>query len=170
MEFKILALDNLSEAMTIINQAKKLLSTESGQWQNGYPSIDTIKEDIAKNQLFGAFQDTELIGIEALIIEKEPNYININGKWLTSPSDNDLVIHRVAVKENQHGKKLGLFLLRKGIEFGRNNSCESVKIDTHISNVSMRRIIQEAGFIYCGEIRILRDEKDNLRNAYELVL
>lgn len=170
MDFKILTLNYLSEAMVIINQAKKLLSTESGQWQFGYPSIKTIEEDINKHQLYGAFEGAELVGIEALIIEKDPNYLTIKGKWLTPASDRDLVIHRVAVKENQHGKKVGLYLLKKGIEFGKENSCPSIKIDTHISNLAMKKIIQEADFTYCGEIKILRDEDDNLRNAYELII
>jgi len=48
------------------------------------------------------------------------NYVEIEGKWDIPANDKDMAIHRVAVEENNHGKKLGEKILRYGILHAKN--------------------------------------------------
>lgn len=169
MEFKRVDLLYIDRVMIIINQAKDLLKGESMQWQNGYPNEETLREDIAKGDLFGLFDKGELIGICALKKGIDANYLHIqNGEWNLRPSTSDLVIHRVAISKTHHGEKLGYTILIDSINKAREMGCNSVKIDTHKNNLAMRQIIREAGFNYKGVVEILSEQIDNKRLAYEL--
>ncbi|MFA6861813.1 MAG: GNAT family N-acetyltransferase [Bacilli bacterium] len=171
MEIKVITEEYYSQCMNIINLAKKMLKTKSGQWQHGYPNEKLIAFDIKEKRLFGAFEGNTLLALMALIKEKEPSYLKIsNGSWLDYPCDNDLIVHRLAVLEGYHGKKIGQQMLNFAINYAKKNNLISVKIDTHENNFAMKKVIDDCGFFYCGVITILDEPVDNLRNAYEYPL
>lgn len=106
--------------MEIIADAKRLLKGQSSQWQNDYPDQKVLLDDISNQNLFGFFQDGLLIGIESLIIKEDENYKGITlGKWIKKPSQKDLVIHRIAVRNNYHNKKIGDQLIKFAIDYAK---------------------------------------------------
>lgn len=166
---KVVTIDELSLVMEIINDAKRLLSKDSLQWQQGYPNEDTMTNDISNSYLYGYYIDNYLVGIISLVPGIDINYLEIEeGSWINNPSNKDLNIHRIAIREGYHKMKIGEKLLSFAIEFAKNNGFFSIKLDTHVKNIAMQKISLKTGFTYRGVIYLKRDELDNSRLAYEL--
>ena len=97
---KLVTKNEIDEVMAIISDAKELLSKDSLQWQQGYPNETVMMDDILNNELFGYYLDDFLVGIVALVKGLNKNYTEIyDGSWINPASDNDLTIHRIAVRK-----------------------------------------------------------------------
>jgi GNAT superfamily N-acetyltransferase len=169
VKIKLVAIDELPLVMEIIYDAKRLLSKDSLQWQQGYPNEETMSNDINSSYLYGYYINNYLVGIVSLVPGIDINYLEIEqGSWINYPSNKDLNIHRIAIRENYHKMKIGEKLLSFAIEFAKNNGFFSLKLDTHVKNIAMQRISLNTGFTYRGVIYLKRDEVDNSRLAYEL--
>lgn len=79
---------DLSEIMTIINEAKLFLKQSgSSQWQGSYPNEETIQNDIRNKCAFVLVVDNQVAGYAASIIGEEPTYQKIDGSWKNKTSD-----------------------------------------------------------------------------------
>ena len=63
-----------------------------------------VKNDIQKKYGYVLTLDNEIVGYCALLINDEPDYINIEGQWLTS--NNFVVFHRLAISKKFLNKGL----------------------------------------------------------------
>lgn len=98
------------------------------------------------------------------MINDEPEYANIIGKWLTN--DGFVVFHRVAISENHLGKGLAKKLLEYIEAFAIENKIYSIKADTNFDNIAMLKIFEKLGYILCGEVYF----RGSARKAFEKVL
>ena len=168
---KLVSIEEINSVMEIINDAKALLKKDSLQWQQGYPNEETMKLDITNSHLYGYYIDNYLVGIVSLVPGAEINYLKIEqGSWINYPSEYDLNIHRIAIRFGYHKQKIGETLLNFAIDYAKNNNYTSIKLDTHVKNIAMQKISLNTGFTYRGIIYLKRDEIDNSRLAYELVI
>src|SRR5690554_3731867 len=74
----------------------------SNQWQDGYPNPEVIADDIEKGVGYVLTRNDTIVGYVAILINDEPEYTNIEGKWLTY--DDFVVFHRVAIAEKWLGQ------------------------------------------------------------------
>ena len=74
---KLVSINEIDQVMKIINDAKSLLKRNSLQWQQGYPNLETMTNDINNHHLYGYYKENKLIGIIALIINQDENYLEI---------------------------------------------------------------------------------------------
>lgn len=72
------------------------------QWDEIYPSIKEIDEDIESESAFGFFNDGKLIAYIALNDKYSPEYDSAN--WITKGKS--LIVHRLSVAPSQQGKAL----------------------------------------------------------------
>ena len=163
--FRKAVIEDKNSIWNIIKQAiLRRKADGSNQWQDGYPNLQTIENDIAKEIGFVLVDGETIIGYCAALINDEPEYAKIIGKWLTN--DDFVVIHRIAIDENYLGKGLS----GKIIEFVENLATEqnifSVKVDTNFDNLAMMKIFEKRGYQYCGEVYF----RGSARRAYEKVL
>ena len=104
---KLITPNEIDSVMEIINDAKELLKQNSLQWQQGYPNKDTMLNDIINSHLYGYYIDDYLVGVVALIPGIDENYLKIeDGSWINYPSEKDLTIHRIAIRNEYHNKKI----------------------------------------------------------------
>lgn len=151
LDFKAIPLTDLPQALAIIDQAKRLLKTQSNQWQNGYPNGETLRADILSHALHGLYQKQELLALMALKPGIDPSYRRVeDGAWRYPLSEKDLVIHRLAVREDQHGKHLGYQMVSLAKAYAKQYGFKVIRIDTHPANKAMQKVIQESGFRYAG--------------------
>lgn len=136
----------------------------SNQWQDGYPNPEVIANDIHKGAGYVLTQNNEIVGYVAILINDEPEYANIEGKWLTN--DDFVVFHRVAIAENWLGKGQAKVLLFQIEKFARSHKINSIKADTNFDNKPMLQLFDNAGYVYCGEVYF----RGSPRKAYEKVL
>jgi len=136
----------------------------SDQWQDGYPNPSIIENDIAKGSAHVLTDGNTVIGYCSISINDEPEYANIEGKWLT---DGDFVVyHRVALSEDYLGKGLAQTMLKHIDDFALQHNIYSVKADTNFDNAGMLRIFEKLGYQYCGEVTF----RGSARKAFEKVL
>ena len=136
----------------------------SRQWQDGYPNSDVIQNDIYKGIGYVLTDDEAIIGYSAVLINDEPAYAGIEGKWLTN--GDFVVVHRIAVSSDYLGKGLSAQILKHIEELALKNNINSVKVDTNFDNPAMMRIFEKLGYVYCGEVYF----RGSARRAYEKVL
>ncbi len=136
----------------------------SQQWQDGYPNPEVVSTDIKKGCGFVLQVDDVVIGYTALLINDEPAYAHIEGKWLTN--SDFVVFHRVAIDEAQIGKGLSKLMLSFIEAYAQKNGINSVKADTNFDNAAMLKIFERAGYQYCGEVFF----RGAARKAFEKVL
>ena len=136
----------------------------SDQWQNGYHNVTSIEEDIAKDTAYVLTDGDTIVGYCAVLVDDEPEYANIKGKWLTN--GDFVVYHRVAISEKYLGKGLAQKMLGyiKDIAIAKN--IKSIKADTNFDNIGMLRIFEKLGYSYCGEVTF----RGLARKAFEKVL
>lgn len=136
----------------------------SNQWQDGYPNPETVKSDIEKGIGFVLTENDTVIGYSAVLINDEPEYANIEGKWL---SNNDfVVVHRVAVSEKHLGKGHAKKIFGSIEKYALEKNIYSVKVDTNFDNIPMLKTFENLGYTYCGKVYI----RGSARKAYEKVL
>ncbi|MEO6948179.1 MAG: GNAT family N-acetyltransferase [Ginsengibacter sp.] len=136
----------------------------SNQWQDGYPNLEVIESDIQKRAGFVLTERETIIGYTAIMINDEPEYAHIKGKWLSN--DDFVVFHRVAISDKYSGRGLGKKILQFIEEFAMKNHIYSIKADTNFDNIAMTKIFLYAGYEFCGEVYF----RGSPRNAYEKLL
>lgn len=136
----------------------------SNQWQDGYPNPEVIKKDIEKGVGYVLTDDENIIGYCAILINDEPEYLKIEGKWITNT--HFVVFHRVAIAEKYLGKNLSQKIIEFIEDFARKNTIKSLKADTNHDNLAMMKIFEKSGFTFCGIVYF----RGSPRRAYEKVL
>jgi GNAT superfamily N-acetyltransferase len=136
----------------------------SNQWQDGYPNPMIIQADIEKGNGHVLTHNSIVVGYCSILINDEPEYAKIKGRWLTN--GDFVVYHRVAVSTNYLGKGLAQKMLLHIEDFALQKNIHSLKADTNFDNHGMLAIFEKMGYIYCGKVTFRGTE----RKAFEKVL
>lgn len=136
----------------------------SNQWQDGYPNLEVVHRDIDNSVGFVLIENDHIVGYTAVLINDEPEYDNIIGKWQTT--GDFVVFHRVAVADSHLGKGLAKELFRQIELYARQKGIYSIKADTNFDNGAMLHIFESMGYVYCGEVYF----RGSARRAYEKVI
>jgi GNAT superfamily N-acetyltransferase len=163
--FKKADASNIPEIWAILQNAIiRRKNDGSNQWQDGYPNPEVIKKDIEKGIGYVLTEGETIIGYSAILINDEPEYLKIEGNWLT---DADFVVfHRVAIAEKFLGNNLSQKIIEYIEAFARKNNIKSLKADTNHDNLAMMKIFEKSGFTFCGIVHF----RGSPRRAYEKVL
>src|SRR5690554_5638390 len=159
------AFTDLSKIWQILQDAiARRKADGSNQWQDGYPSPETIESDIAKEAGYVLEIDSQIAGYVAILINDEPEYNNLEGKWLTN--DDFVVFHRLAVAKEFLGKGLAKELFLQIEKFEQDRGINSIKADDNFDNDAMLHLFKSMGYHYCVEVYF----RGSPRRAYEKVL
>jgi GNAT superfamily N-acetyltransferase len=155
--------------LEIIEDAKTYLASQNiDQWQNGYPNVAQIENDILNGESFVVINDeNQVMATSMFSTNKEPTYKIIEGNWIITEDEIYGVIHRMAIKKEF--RKFGLATLlfdEFHLQLVEKN-IKSLKIDTHEGNLGMQSLIKKLGYSYCGIIYTNYGDK---RLAFEKVI
>lgn len=154
---RLATLNDLNIIMSMIVEGrKKIAEYNISQWINGYPSIETITEDINLNRGYVLIENDEIIGYYAML-QHDPCYDIIDGKWINDTPY--VAIHRTVTKYFNRGMGSKMF---DEIKKEHNH----IRVDTHEGNVSMNKCLLKNNFKYCGVIKL---NDGSPRNAYEYI-
>lgn len=148
----------------IILQAKEQMRRlNSQQWQDGYPAIENISQDIESGYGYVLCGENEedVIAYGAVIFEGEPAYESIVGTWIND--EPYVVVHRLAVADKAKRRGMASLFMQQVEILSRRNQVYSFRVDTNFDNYYMRKMMVTLGFTYCGEIQYNR----GTRIAYE---
>ncbi|MDR1764314.1 MAG: GNAT family N-acetyltransferase [Dysgonamonadaceae bacterium] len=151
--------------MEIIAQAKEQMRLRgSRQWQDGYPAMENIRNDIEKGYGFVLEYEAITIAYAAVIFDGEPAYNLIEGRWLSNCPY--VVVHRLAVADEMKNRGVATGFMRRIEQYARECGLRSFRIDTNFDNEFMLKMLDRLGFAFCGEVRM----RSGLRRAYEKLL
>lgn len=135
--------------LNIIDEARSIMRENGNttQWTNGYPSSETILEDIANDYAFVCIAADEVVGYFCLMLgdNPDPNYTIIEGNWLNNNPYG--VIHRLASARTVKG------IAQKAFDFAFTKT-NNVRVDTLHENIPMQNFLKKNGFTYCGVISV----------------
>lgn len=158
MNIRLAKKQDLDKIMEIYENAKIYMRSNGNknQWNNNYPNINLLQEDIASNHLFVVEDDNDIYGVFAFILGKDSTYNYIeDGEWLND--EHYGTIHRIA----SNGIKRGIMKL--AVTYCK-EKISNLRIDTHSDNKIMQKLILENDFKYCGIIYL---ENGDPRLAYQ---
>lgn len=136
----------------------------SNQWQDGYPNIQTIQQDIDAHSGYVLMENKTILAYLSIVKDKEPAYADIVGQWLTNQSF--LVIHRLAVSPEYLGKGIAQKVCQEVESIALSQGVFSIKVDTNFDNQPMLHIFKKLNYRYCGKVYF----RDSERLAFEKVL
>lgn len=146
----------------IIRQAKEQMwRLGSQQWQDGYPTPETIARDIALGCGYVLCKQECVIAYGAVIFDGEPAYEAIEGKWMDD--EPYVVVHRLAVADEMKQQGIATLYMERVEEFSLRKGVNRFRVDTNFDNYYMHKMLERLGFAYCGEIEYNRGS----RMAYE---
>ena len=126
------------------------------QWRDGYPYDDVVQNFVSG----GNFRILDIGGKVAAVysvFDSDGEYDDIEGRWLTDGEDvknkNYLAVHTLAVSPLYRGQGLAKAAFREAEEEARLKCKNSIRMDTHIKNLPMQRLLASQGFTYCGTIK-----------------
>ena len=152
--------NDMDSILRIYSYAREFMRENGNpnQWDDNFPPLSIIEDDIVKKQLFVYDDCGGIHGVFAFIIGDDETYAHIEqGEWLSCGKYG--TIHRIATDGTIHG------FLRQTVMFCENR-IPHLRIDTHEDNVIMRHLIVECGFRQCGIIRV---RGGSPRIAYEKI-
>ena len=160
--------NDISDVLEIYAEARGTIkSLGIDQWQNGYPTEDVLRDDIARGASYVAESGGNVTATFALIDGGDASYDEIDGGWLTA-GRNYTAMHRVAVRVSSRGSGISWMIVDFALRHASENGKSSVRIDTHEGNAVMRRMLEKNGFVYCGVISLRGGiEEGQKRVAYE---
>lgn len=120
------------------------------QWHPGYPTQQTILDDIADHMGYVFVKEQEIVGYCCIIIGDEPAYHKIEGAWKTDRPY--AVVHRMAFNQKARGGGLSGQAIDLIKEFCLSNQIGAIRVDTQEENKVMQHILDREGFLYCGLI------------------
>ncbi|MDR1631681.1 MAG: GNAT family N-acetyltransferase, partial [Dysgonamonadaceae bacterium] len=131
---------DIERVWQIILQAKEQLRRmNSRQWQDGYPTMGNIENDIANGYGYVLCKDKGVIAYGAVILDGEPAYNNIQGKWLSDLPY--VVVHRLAVADEVKNKGMATLFMQKVQELSKQKGVNSFRVDTNFDNLYMQKIL-----------------------------
>lgn len=157
----------IDNVIDIINQAKAYFKEQGiNQWQDGYPNVQSIEDDIKNNNSYVLIDNDKVVGTMFFNIGHDKTYDYIeDGHWLTN--EDYAVIHRIVVDNQMKGKNTAAYLLEYAIKECKMYNIKSIRIDTHIDNLSMQRFLKKHDFVHCGTIYL---ESGDSRISFEKIL
>jgi RimJ/RimL family protein N-acetyltransferase len=121
------------------------------QWHPDYPTLQTIRDDIADGTGYVFVDAKKIIGYCCIIIGSEAAYQVIDGAWKTERPY--AVVHRMAFSKDARGKGLSKEAVRLIKEQVQREQVDAIRVDTQEENKVMQHILEREGFSYCGLIQ-----------------
>lgn len=146
MDIRLAENKDLPKIMEIYAYAREFMKTVGNptQWAGGYPKIEMLEDDIAKNNLYVGVENGKICGIFAFIVGEDETYKVIeNGEWHSNAVYG--TIHRIASNGQVKGFSKICF------DFCREKN-KYLRIDTHKNNKPMQSAVKKYGFKECGTI------------------
>ena len=117
------------------------------QWDEIYPDLPTITEDIAKNQMYIGMIDNNIAVCFVLSEEYDEEYKN--GKWQW-PDSKFCVIHRLCVNPEFQNRGIAAKTLDFIENISKSQGYESIRLDCFTQNPYSRKLYEKAGYTVVG--------------------
>lgn len=141
----------------IINDGREFQRAQGFvQWDDTYPTVDLIREDIKIGKGYVLKIDGVIAGYMFIDFSGEPAYLNIKGEWRSKQKY--AVVHRMAFSKDFQGKGLSAITFELIEKLCLENGVKYIRMDTDFPNKRMQHVLTKNGFVNCGII-VFQGEK-----------
>ncbi len=160
----------LSEISDIIvmTRACSAFMIENGiyQWNENYPSKNKFENDLGRKELYVFEIEKRIVGTIVISTFMDEEYVPI--AWST-PNDNAIYIHRLAVHPDHQQKGYAQKMMRFAETYAEKNGFVSIRLDTFSQNRRNQRFYEARGYQKLGDIYFPK-QSEHPFHCYELVL
>lgn len=129
---RLLKREDLDHAFKIIQDCIiDLNQQEIHQWDESYPNISHISDDITSGKTYGIFESLKLVGIVIVDDQQDKEYESIKWSYNKTPI---AVIKRLAIHPYFQGKGYSKKLMIFAEEFIQNQGFKSIRLDAYSIN------------------------------------
>ena len=143
-----------------------LISKRIFQWNEHYPSKEVFDNDLKNHWLYVIVNEDKTIGSITITPEMDKEYASV--KWLSKTSNN-LYVHRLAVDPTMQGRGYAQQLMDYAENYARENSYESIRLDTFSKNLRNQKFYEQRGYIRLENV-YFPDQSQDPFYCYELIL
>lgn len=139
--------------MNIFASAKEYMDRAGNttQWEKGYPNQEILETDISNRNCYVFVESGTVVGTFSFLIGDEPTYHRIeNGQWHQDKPYG--TIHRLASNGTVRGIAKACFTFCS-------EKADYIRIDTHVDNATMQKVIRAFGFQECGVVYVKNGSK-----------
>ena len=144
--------------------ADRMLAEGKKQWTESYPGESDVRTDIGNNVGYVVELDGKVVAYGAVVLDGEPAYSSIEGKWLSDQKY--VVVHRLAVIGSSECRGLASYFMHEVEKLAVALGIKSFRVDTNFDNERMLKCLEKNGFTYCGEVFYERGS----RKAFEKLI
>ncbi|MBT5858898.1 MAG: GNAT family N-acetyltransferase [Flavobacteriales bacterium] len=130
---------------------KGMIANDIDQWDDTYPDIETINQDLEKQSYYVVEEKGEIIGGINIDQNQDKTYLDID--W-EDKSDSFLVVHRLGVKEEFWNKKIGKDLMLFTEKLVTEKGLKSIRLDTYSGNPKAMEFYRRLGYRELGSINL----------------
>ena len=136
------------------------------QWNEHYPSREAFERDLQNEELFILEEESLIVGSITLSFTKDDEYIPI--EWLTAEAKH-LYVHRLCIHPDQQGKGMARRLMDFAEQYGREQGCTSVRLDTFSQNSRNIRFYTSRGYQQRADV-FFPKQSEHPFHCFELLL
>lgn len=152
-----------ADAIFALYRRATLIGRQNGSsdWDESYPTRGYLEEDLALERLFVLRDGEMLVGAVTLLETDDLDAEPLGWRDLRSCAP-----VRLCVAPEQQGRHLGELLMRRVMDYAKEQGYESMRLLAAVANRAANRLYTRMGFTYRGAVRLYETDF----NAYELVL
>ncbi len=165
MDIRLAYMRELPELVEILQKVIPLMHQEGNfQWDDDYPTLAILANDIKERHLFVALTDRKIVGFVVVNALFPSEYVGV--PWTTSP--NAYTFHRLMLHPLYRGKGIAKSLFRFVEHRGRAMGLRAIRVDTNENNKSMVALFAKFSYAFVGKVTFREVKSDFL--CYEKIL
>lgn len=150
MSIQRASIDAAEKILEIFTACKNTMElTGIFQWNETYPNLHTIINDIQNNELYILSNNGEIMGVICLNTQQEAEWSLVN--WLDK-NGHVLIIHRLAVHPLFQGQGFARQLMNFAENFASQSGYTSIRLDAYTGNKSALTLYERRDYQGRGEV------------------
>ena len=134
-----------------------MLNSNIDQWDSSYPNKKIIQKDLEAKTYYVAEISGEIVGGINIDQQQDKTYLTIDWKNQTNLF---LVVHRLAVKQEFWGHKIGKKLMFFTEKIAEKKNMKSVRLDTYSGNPKAIKFYKNLNYLKLGAINLKANKNE----------
>jgi ribosomal protein S18 acetylase RimI-like enzyme len=148
MVIRKISCEELDTILNLFASAKNHLRSQGiYQWDDFYPNLFVIREDLEKGEMYGVAENSRILAAVTLNDREPGEYAKV--EW---ENEKALVIHRLVVDPNEQGRGIGKMLLKFSESFAVQHQYPSIHLDAYSGNPVALQLYERHGYQRRGQV------------------
>ncbi|MES2205585.1 MAG: GNAT family N-acetyltransferase [Pseudomonadota bacterium] len=143
--------DENSSVFSLIQACIRHMQSQGiDQWDELYPDLKTVENDIQQATSYVALYDQKIIGTFILNDIQEPEYAEVSWQFTQGPT---AVIHRLMTHPLLEGQGLARLLMEFAEQEAMNKGYQTIRLDAFTQNPRAVRFYERLGYSCAGNVQ-----------------